>query len=385
MPRDVLRLPPQSASPTLPTNASKRHFVAAHVPLAGPDALRMVDISRYRADDRSAIEAMQRRAFGDARTEALQARWSWLYESNPQLAGGAPFIWVARVDGQVAGLFATIPVRLSVFGTEIDANWGSDVLVAPEQQGKGFGDALFRAWDSGTGAAIGLSLTDASHRLFQKLKWPYIGTLPRFAKPLSPGAIAKFTRTERPLLERMALGWRRRGHASRRAAGTMERITRFDDRATRLWERVAPTFAFAARRDATYLNWRYADAPGAPYLAALLVQGGEAAGLVVYRHVDEDAGRATILVDFLADPSATDVMATMLAWVEGEARAKNADVLRAFASHAQFQAALRDAGLDDRPSTLRFVAKVNGCALPPDYYASTDRWHVTRGDSDGDR
>ena len=78
-------------------------------------------------------------------------------------------------------------------------------------------------------------------------------------------------------------------------------------------------------------------------------------------------------------------MATMLAWVEAEARAARADVLRAFASHAQFQDALRNAGLDDRPTTLRFVAKVNGCALPADYYASTEQWHVTRGDSDGDR
>ena len=57
----------------------------------------------------------------------------------------------------------------------------------------------------------------------------------------------------------------------------------------------------------------------------------------------------------------------------------------AFASHARFQDVLRNAGLEHRPTTLRFVAKVNGCALSADYYPSTDQWHVTRGDPDGDR
>jgi hypothetical protein len=36
-------------------------------------------------------------------------------------------------------------------------------------------------------------------------------------------------------------------------------------------------------------------------------------------------------------------------------------------------------------STVEFVAKVNAEETAPDFYAHTDRWHVTIGDSDQDR
>jgi hypothetical protein len=34
---------------------------------------------------------------------------------------------------------------------------------------------------------------------------------------------------------------------------------------------------------------------------------------------------------------------------------------------------------------MEFTVKVNGVAVPPDFYAQTDAWHVTLGDSDQDR
>jgi len=36
-------------------------------------------------------------------------------------------------------------------------------------------------------------------------------------------------------------------------------------------------------------------------------------------------------------------------------------------------------------STMEFVAKINAIDLPPAFYAATDTWHVTLGDSDQDR
>ena len=78
-----------------------------------------------------------------------------------------------------------MPVRLAVKGREIKGSWGMDVMVAPERQRRGLGEVLFRTWDRNVGASLGLGLSDASYRLFQKLKWPDVGPVPCLVKPLS--------------------------------------------------------------------------------------------------------------------------------------------------------------------------------------------------------
>jgi hypothetical protein len=34
---------------------------------------------------------------------------------------------------------------------------------------------------------------------------------------------------------------------------------------------------------------------------------------------------------------------------------------------------------------MEFTVKVNGIAVPPEFYEQTEGWHVTLGDSDQDR
>ena len=53
-----------------------------------------------------------------------------------------------------------------------------------------------------------------------------------------------------------------------RAIGQMEPVTRFGDEISRLWERSARHFAFAVRRDARYLDWKFADAWSSGYASA---------------------------------------------------------------------------------------------------------------------
>ena len=43
-------------------------------------------------------------------------------------------------------------------------------------------------------------------------------------------------------------------------------IRRFRPKFSELWERLAPKFDFAVRRDARYLNWKYIEAPHVRYL-----------------------------------------------------------------------------------------------------------------------
>ena len=78
-------------------------------------------------------------------------------------------------------------------------------------------------------------------------------------------------------------------------------------------------------------------------------------------------------------------IATLLHWLDREARQEDSDKIRAFAMHGALRKALKRAGYFQVKSSMEFVAKVNGTDVPGDFYEQTERWHVTLGDSDQDR
>ncbi len=347
----------------------------------------MADIDRYRTEDRRQVDALYRRVFGPDAADASRLRWDWQYRRNPNVPADGPQIWIAREGATIVGQYATMPVKLHVQGQDVDASWGMDVMVAPERQRQGLGDVLFRTWDRNTGAALGLGLSESSYRLFQKMRWPDLGQLPCFVKPLSRRALRRPTWPValNRLVSYVTLPWVRVVSRAKPLQGEVRMIRHFDDGFTRLWDRIAPRFAFAVRRDAAYLNWKYIQAPHVRYAIAVLLREGEPAGYAVYRHKQEPRGRVTMLVDFLADPDDEAGLLTLLRWVDREARAADTDKIRTFALHEGFRKLLRKSGYYRVKSTIDFVAKINAVPVPEAFYASTDRWHVTLGDSDQDR
>jgi hypothetical protein len=162
-------------------------------------------------------------------------------------------------------------------------------------------------------------------------------------------------------------------------------LQRFDDSFTDLWKSVASKFDLAVRRDAAYLNWKYATAPHVRYSIAALRRNDRNVGYAVYRHLVEPHGRVTLLVDFLTDPDDQDGFETLLGWVDREARRADSDKIRVYAFHAAYGRSLRKSGYFQVKSTMRLVVKVNAVEVPATFYQETDGWHITVGDSDQDR
>lgn len=347
----------------------------------------MADIVRYSRDDKRQVEALYRRVFGIDSAEANRLRWDWQYRNNPHRPDDGPLIWLAREAHTVIGQYAAMPVKLSVEGKIIDAAWGMDVMVAPERQRQGLGEILFRTWDRNVGASLGLGLSDSSYRLFKKMKWPDVGPVPCLVKPLSRRALRRpgWSVAANRLVSALTLPWIMLVARTRPLRGEVRTVRQFDDRFTDLWERVAPQFGFAVRRDAAYLNWKFIQAPHVRYSIAVLERSDAVAGYVVYRHVQEPRGRVTLVVDWLTAPDDDDAMVTLLRWVDREARAADSDKIRAFAMHAGFRKVLKQSGYFSVKSTMEFVAKINALDLPSSFYQNTDTWHVTLGDSDQDR
>jgi predicted N-acetyltransferase YhbS len=347
----------------------------------------MPAIDRYRPDDRRHVEALYRRVFGIDSAEANRLRWEWQYGRNPHMPADGPLIWLAREGQTIVGQYATMPVRLHVADREIDAAWGMDVMVAPERQRQGLGEVLFRTWDRNVGASLGLGLSDSSYRLFGKLRWPDVGPVPCLVKPLTRRALRRpgWSVGANRLLSAITLPVIRLIARSRPLDGEVRVIRHFDDRFNDLWSQVSSKFAFAVKRDAAYLNWKYIQAPHVRYTIAVLERHHALMGYVVYRHFQEPRGRVTVVVDWLADPDDESALQTLLRWVDREARAADSDKIRAFAMHAGFRKGLRRAGYFSVKSSMEFVAKINAVDLPSAFYEQTDTWHVTLGDSDQDR
>ena len=346
-----------------------------------------MDIDRYRTDDRRAVEALYRRVFGNDAAESSRLRWEWQYRRNPNSVGREPEIWIAREGPAIVGQYATMPVRLSLGGREVGASWGMDVMVAPERQRQGLGEVLFRTWDRNVGASLGLGLSESSYRLFQKLRWPDVGPIPCFVKPLTRRALRRpnWPVGLNRLVSALTLPIVKVVARDRPLAAEVRMIRQFDESFTELWDELAPKFEFAVRRDAAYLNWKYVSPPHVRYSIAALRRDNRNVGYAVYRHLHEPRGRVTLLVDFLIDPDDEAAFATLLRWVDREARSADSDKIRTFAMHGAFRRVLKRSGYFQVKSTMEFVAKVNGIDVPTSFYDRTDTWHITLGDSDQDR
>jgi hypothetical protein len=210
--------------------------------------------------------------------------------------------------------------------------------------------------------------------MFKKLRWHDMGQVPRLVKRLSAANVAgRLTRMAKRVVAPL-----------RPLGGDVRIIQQFDEATTRLWERIGHRFAFAVRRDARYLNWKFATAANASYKLATLMCDAEMQGYVAIRHAEQRGQRTTIVSDFLADPDDPKALLPLVRWVEREARAAESDVIRVFTTHAEFANTLLSMGYTHGPAALHMVAKINALTVPDAYYDSFAAWHVTVGDSDVD-
>ena len=301
----------------------------------------MADIERFTPDDRRGIEQLHRRTLGNEAAERLRLHWDWA-RRNPA-TGMEPPYWVVREGPTLIAVSPLTPVKVTVSGTEIAGTWSSDPLVVAERQRQGLGGSLLRAFRIPTWPV-------AINRLVSAIALPLVRVVSR----------------NQPLREEV------------------EVVRRFDSRVDRLWERLAPRFALAVKRDARYLNWKYAEPPHVRYTIALLRRGEEVEGYVVYRHLREPQGRVTQIVDLMADPTDERGIKTLARWVDREARMNDSDKIRCYVTHAAFRRVLRRSGYFVVKSGIDLTVKVNAVPVPRGFYDSADDWHFTLGDGELD-
>ena len=136
----------------------------------------MAEIERFTPEDRRGIEQLHRRTLGNEAADRLRLHWDWA-RRNPA-NGVEPPYWVVREGPTIIAATHLLPVRVSVGGTDVAGTWSSDPLVVAERQRQGLGGALLRAWDRGTGVALGAGLSAATRGRLDEMRWPKALALP---------------------------------------------------------------------------------------------------------------------------------------------------------------------------------------------------------------
>lgn len=344
----------------------------------------MAEIERFTLEDRRGIEQLHRRTLGNEAAERFRLHWDWA-RRNP-IADTEPPYWVVREGPTIIAAAALMPVRVSIAGNEVAGTWSRDPLVVAERQRQGLGGSLLRAWDRGTGVALGHGLSHATRSRLDEMRWPKALALPMLVKPLSRRAfrIATWPVAINRLVSAITLPVVRVVARNEPLREEVEVVRRFDARLDRLWERLAGRFSLAVRRDSRYLNWKYAEPPHVRYTSALLRRGENVDGYVVYRHLREPQGRVTQIVDILADPADERGIKTLARWVDREARMDDSDKIRCHVTHAAFRRVLRRSGYFVVKSGIDLTVKVNAASVPKGFYESVDDWHITLGDGEMD-
>ncbi len=163
----------------------------------------------------------------------------------------------------------------------------------------------------------------------------------------------------------------------------MGEIPRFGPEFDRLWEAARGSYAMCVRRDAAYLNWKYADCPHLSYTLRAARRGGELVGFAVSRCAEHDGLRLGWLIDVFAhagDHAAKDAL--IGAALDGFRR-EGAARAQAFSLNAALRDDLARRGFFPGPSPMQFCvrSRVDHAGALGDL----GRWHVVFGDSDMDR
>ena len=275
-------------------------------------------------DSREAQAALFRRCF----KKPLQARdLSWRYDHNPH--GTAESWALVEPSGRLACSFAYGPRKMLCFGDEATLGVGGqqgDVMTDPDWRRKGLATRLAAVCEEAT-RARGWTMNwgfpnRQSAPVFTKIGWETVGVIRPWTFYLSGGAAARALRFGEgriasallPLTgrARCRAGWRRSLAACGGHKPYWRLLGSFPPEVDALARAVEKRFALMIRRDKTYLDWRFFQAPSGLHRVAGLYERERFRGYVVVQ-LPRPGERLGYLVDLLAEDDAAAAGAILAA------------------------------------------------------------------------
>lgn len=347
-----------------------------------------IQVKQFELFEKDALLSFLRVAYPDEPRKSDPVYWAWHFLEVPSSSPGDIPLWVAKVDDEIVGQLAAIPVEIKVGEETRRAMWILDFVVHTQYRRKGLGKRLVRAAMESCPVGLGIN-TDEQHApaLLESLGWTKLGNLRRYHKLLFPGnALREIAQRRiarriinfcyapfRPRLSRLSLN----------GAGALRSVKEFDASFDALWQRAGKQWPCAVVRSAQYLKWQFARQPGKRFDVLGLYEKDALVGYVVlfFRKAEEgDAPLKAAISDLCYDADgSTDVIDELLKAALHLAIERRAGGLVTDVNDLKVEERLRHFGFWRIKKAPQFMVKT---PEHEDLIYHMGNWFLTRGDSD---
>jgi len=321
--------------------------------------------------------------------------WRWMFLDSARRLERPPEMWFYRDRDSIVGETGAIPVRLKVGADDVDSAWFVDSMVLEGYRQRAVGSRILARAMKDRPFALSLGQEAYMREILLKTGWQVISPLAHFVYPirarslidgkLPPGPIAW---TGANLLDAAVRLRRLAGLRQSAAITEVASVERFAAAHDALWARVSMDLQCAVVRDASFLNWKYVDRPGARFHRLELRRDGEPVAVAVLSVIEPGRTyryRRAFIVDLVLPPKDSGIVQATLEAVRAHCAELGADALHAFVISEPLSRELARFGFIEREATRYLMATINGISDAHARIVTEARnWFCTMGDSDLD-
>ncbi|MGH2784107.1 MAG: GNAT family N-acetyltransferase [Actinomycetota bacterium] len=326
-------------------------------------------LRRYRPDDQPRVLETLGASLGGGPAGARPPEFfAWKHFANPF---GESYMLVAEADGRIAGLRAFMRWRWEAGGRAFSAVRAVDTATHPDFQGKGvFSKLTLRALDDLREEGVDFVFNTpnpASLAGYLKMGWEIVGQVPISIRVRRPVRFATRFRSEdgEP------------GSPPHVGAPAAADVLDGDGIDALLSDASTRDERLRTPRDASYLRWRYADAPLLGYRALAERSDGALDGIAIFRVRPRGALWETTVSELIVRPGDRATAARLM---RGIKRAARVDHLAGhFSTGSAAAAAAVRAGYFRAPRGMTFVVNPLKASISPEPRALTS-WALSIGD-----
>jgi hypothetical protein len=341
-------------------------------------------------DEMPEVRELYGRTFGSAAEGAWIQRHRWELFENPAGLGKR---WVARVDGNLSGFVAGLPVRMKIGGSVHHVLAPCDLMTSVESRGHSLGWRLLRRLVVDAGPlTCSLACSAAAGKLYDALDWKSLDVVPVAVRPRDLGAIGA------RLLSDKGIRLGRRGRAAAGAVGAaLDRITwprvRPDFCVTRaasvpdgidaLWHRVSIAFPVVGVRDRAFVKWRFFDDPAMTHDFIVARVHGELRGWAATAVVEKRGLAWGKLMDLFCDPFDRHTVRALLRGALSAFAERGAAIIVTKGLHPAIRSAIARY-FPIRRRALPARVTWHGTPALASFVHDATGWHATHADGDED-
>lgn len=333
---------------------------------------------------------------------AISRLWKWKYANNPASRHTDNFGWLANYQSDLIGQFHVIPTYVKVGNNYYRAAWAANLAMLKKYRKMGVGSflvkhAVDRIAGDFTFFLVG-GMNTPSYSIFKKCGLVDLGRIPRHIKILDltallncfkvPGVLSSAVQKIINIACKIIFFLK----IPRKHSINTEIVDNLDKEFEKFWESISEQYSCIAKRDVTFLRWRYVEQPLWPYAIMRVKRKNTMKGFAVLREGEVKSGRLKrkkigVISDILVDPQDGEAVRGLLKAITEYFKNKKVLLIKCDILDRKIEKALRTSGFIKVKPGNGFMIRICRKNIPENdirLASSRESWHLTSGDSDMD-